>query len=336
MPLNRRQFLGASAATAGLIAAGPLAHARQSAPAGFPRQPLELLVAYPAGGGMDVTARILAKYLEPAAGHPILVVNRAGASGLIGHTWFTTQAEPDGHTLGVFASNFWQDSFFRADKRWTYRDVTPLAFLNYDPVTWIVSTRGPFAQASLMDIIEAAKRKPGTIRVAASTSTSTAFTLDQVSQYSGATFLPVAYQGGRQALTDLLGGHIDVSFGYLGEYRSQLDAGEVRVLAATSARRVPALPDVPTFNEILGRDDILWDAFRFVCVPARTPQDRQEWLAQALRKALAEPGIAEDYARLGTTPDPALNEPGRLADEYARRAQLEYEFFVRTGRLPAA
>lgn len=338
MPVDRRRFIGASAAAAGMLAAGPLAQASQRrAGAGeFPRRPLELLVAYPPGGGMDITARILARHLETTADNPVLVVNRAGASGLIGHNWLATQAEPDGHTLGVLASNFWQDSFFRAENRWTYKDIVPLAFLNYDPVTWIVSTRGPFAQADLTDVIEAAKQKPGAIRVAASTSTSTAFTLDQVSIYSGASFLPVAYQGGRQALTDLLGRHIDVSFGYLGEYRSQLDAGEVRVLAATSARRIPALPDVPTFNEVLGKDDILWDAFRFVGAPAKTPQPRQEWLAAALREALASPEIAEEYARLGATMDPALNEPGRLAEEYERRARREYEFFVSTGRLPAA
>jgi len=335
MPVDRRHFLKASGAIAGLLAASPLAFARQAG-TDFPRKPLELVVAYPAGGGMDITTRILGKYLEPVVQHPVVVVNRAGASGLIGHTWFTTQAEPDGHTMGVFASNFWQDSYFRAEGRWSVNDITPLAFINYDPVTWIVSTRGRFANADLKDVIEAARREPGSIRVAASTSTSTAFTLDQVAEYSGVTFLPVAYQGGRQALTDLLGGHIDVSYGYLGEYRSQLEAGEVRVLATTSAQRVPALKDVPTFNEVLGRDDILWDAFRFVCVPARTPEDRKEWLAASLRKALAAPGIAEEYARLGATMDPSLNEPGRLADEFARRSKLEHEFFVRTGRLKPA
>ena len=335
MPMDRRRFIKASAAAAGLFACSPLSYAREALK-DFPRRPLELLVAYPAGGGMDITTRILAKYLEPAADHSVLVVNRAGASGLIGHTWFTTQAEPDGHTMGVFASNFWQDSFFRAEGRWTHKDVTPLAFVNYDPVTWIVSTRGRFAQADLTDVIDTARREPGTVKVAASTSTSTAFTLDQVAEYSGVDFLAVAYQGGRHALTDLLGGHIDVSYGYLGEYRSQLEAGEVRVLATTSAQRLPALPEVPTFNEILGREDILWDAFRFVCVPARTPQSRKEWLTHALRKALAEPGIAEEYARLGATMDPKLNEPGRLAEEFARRSSLEYDFFIKTGRLKPA
>ncbi|WP_170235486.1 tripartite tricarboxylate transporter substrate binding protein [Verticiella sediminum] len=331
--MSRRRFLGTGAA---MLAVPPAWAQPATKLPGFPGRPLELLVAYPAGGGMDITARILAKHLEPAAGNPVLVVNRAGAAGLVGHTWLATQAAPDGHVLGVLASNFWQDSFFRSEGRWSYRDIVPIAFLNYDPVTWIVSSKGPFAQAGLTDVVEAARKNPGGIKVAASTATSTAFTLDQVARYSAVEFLPVAYQGGRQALTDLLGGHIDVSYGYLGEYRSQLDAGEVRVLAVTSAQRIPALPDVPTFNEVLGQDDVLWDAFRFVGAPAKTPQARLQWLGEALRQAIATPELAQEYVRLGATPDATLNEPGRLAEEFERRASRERDFFVKTGRLQPA
>jgi len=302
-------------------------------PKDFPQRPLELVVAYPAGGGMDLTARILAKYLEKYIERPVVVANRAGAAGLIGHAHLATEAEPDGHTIGVVASNFWQDSMFRAEGKWSYESMQPIAFVNYDPVTWIVSTKGPFKDKTLQDVVAAARANPGAVRVAASTSTSTAFVVEQVQAITGTTFLPVLYQGGRQALTDLLGGHIDLSYGYLGEYRSQMQAGQIQPIAVTSTERVPALPDTPTFNEVLDTQDIVWDAFRFVVVPKGTPPERVRWLEAAFNAALADPGLAAEYDKLGATVDRRLDSAEKVAAEVKRRADKERAYFLKTGRL---
>jgi len=141
------------------------------------------------------------------------------------------------------------------------------------------------------------------------------------------------YQGGRQALTDLMGGHIDVSFGYQGEYRGQMDAGRIKPIAVTSTKRVPSLPDVPTFNEVLGTTDIVWDAFRFVVVPKGVPEDRKKWLEAALNAALADPDIAREYAELGATVDRTLDSAQKVAAEVDRRAEAERAYFVKTGRI---
>ncbi|MDQ8732880.1 tripartite tricarboxylate transporter substrate-binding protein, partial [Bradyrhizobium sp. LHD-71] len=107
-------------------------------PNDFPKDPLELVVVYPPGGGMDITARILAKYLEKWTDHKVIVTNKAGGGGMVGHTFLSLQAPNDGHTIGVIASLYWGDGFRRSDGKFDYKSLEPIAFVNYDPVTWVI------------------------------------------------------------------------------------------------------------------------------------------------------------------------------------------------------
>jgi len=307
---------------------------RRSKPADFPTRPIELVVTYPAGGGMDITARILARHLERVISHPVIVQNRAGAAGLVGATWLAAQAPNDGHVVGVLASNFWGDALLRAEGKWSYRDMEPIGFINYDPLTWIVNTAGRFGTVGLKEILAAARDKPGTVRLSASENSPSGFLARQLEDASGAKFTTVMYQGGRQALTDLLGQHIDVSYGYLGEYRSNMEAGQVRAVGVASASRVALLKDTPTFDEVLGRPGNVWDAFRFAAVPKGTPRDRKAWLERALDVALSNPEIAAEYSKLGSTVDRSLSDGKSTSDEIERRVALERAFYARIGRLP--
>ena len=99
-------------------------------PKDFPTQPVEFIVVYPAGGGMDVTARLLAKYVEKVSGDRILVNNRTGGAGMIGHSYLATQAKPDGYTVGVLANLVWGDAMLRAQGRWSLNDLEPIGYLN--------------------------------------------------------------------------------------------------------------------------------------------------------------------------------------------------------------
>lgn len=343
--MRRRVLAGitalAGATMSGLLArpafgqAGPevLNRIRQSKPKDFPTRPIELVVTYPAGGGMDITARILAKHLERVIGHSVIVQNRAGAAGLVGATWLATQAPADGYTIGVLASNFWGDAILRAEGKWSYRDMEPIAFINYDPLTWIVHTAGPFGNGGLVEIMAAARDKPGTVRVAASENSPSGFLARQLEGRSGAKFTTVMYQGGRQALTDLLGQHIQVSYGYLGEYRSQMEAGLIKAVGVASTQRVALLKDTPTFNEVLGTDENVWDAFRYAAVPKGTPSDRKAWLEAAFNAALSDPEIVSEYAALGSTVDRTLSSGAKTAEEIERRVARERAFYVKIGRL---
>jgi len=306
---------------------------RETRPAEFPARPLELVVSYPAGGGMDIAGRVLAKYLERLIDSPVVVMNRAGGGGMVGSQWLATQAPRDGHTIAISSSNFWADALLRSEGRFGPLDLEPIAFMNYDPVTWIVHTEGRFARAGLKEIIAAAREAPAGIRLAASEATATGHLAQMVEAAANVRFNKIQYQGGRQALTDLLGRHIDVSFGFFAEYRAAVDGGKVRSVGVASPKRVALLKDVPTFNEVLGTDDIVWDAYRYVGVPRGVPAARKAWLEAAFSAALAGPAIAAEYAELGATTDPGLASARQVTEDVERRIAGQRAFYVRTGLL---
>lgn len=342
-PIRRRTIPRLAGLAAGLAALPPARaqapddairrRLRESRPAEFPARPLELVVSYPAGGGMDIAARILAKHLERLIEAPVVVANRAGAGGLIGSQWLATQARPDGHTIAISSSNFWADALLRSEGRFGPMDLEPIAFINYDPVTWIVHTEGRFARASLQDVLAAARDAPGVVRLAASEATATGHLALMVESAAKVRFNKVQYQGGRQALTDLLGQHIEVSFGFYGEYRGSVEGGKVRAIAVAGSKRVALLKDVPTFNEVLGTQDIVWDAYRHVSIPRGVPADRKAWLEAAFTAALSNPTIAAEYADTGSTTDPTLNSARLVTEDAERRIAAQRAFYVRTGLL---
>ena len=183
----------------------PKAEIAKLKPKDFPSQPIEFTVVYPAGGGMDVSARLLAKQVESLSGDRIIVNNRTGGAGMVGHSYLATQAKPDGYTVGVIASLLWGDAMLRAQGRWAYTDLEPIAYVNSDALIWVGSTEGPYKGMSIKDIVSAAKEKPNTIRVAIVPGSMWEYILDQIEANSGAKFLRVPFQGGGAGITALLG-----------------------------------------------------------------------------------------------------------------------------------
>ena len=123
-------------------------------PNDFPTAPIEYTVVYPAGGGMDVTARLLAKYVEKWSDHRIIVNNRTGGAGMVGHAYLATQAKPDGYTVGIIANLMWGDAMLRAQGRWTYTDLEPIGYLNSDALTWVGPTEGPYKDMSVKQLVD--------------------------------------------------------------------------------------------------------------------------------------------------------------------------------------
>ena len=119
----------------------PKAELAKLKPKDFPTGPIEYTVVYPAGGGMDVTARLLAKYVEKWSGDKIVVNNRTGGAGMVGHSYLATQAKPDGYTVGVLANLMWGDAMLRAQNRWAYTDLEPIGYINSDALIWIGPTQ---------------------------------------------------------------------------------------------------------------------------------------------------------------------------------------------------
>ncbi|WP_342643074.1 Bug family tripartite tricarboxylate transporter substrate binding protein [Rhodoligotrophos ferricapiens] len=314
-------------------AQGASAELEKLKPADFPDKPVELVVVYPAGGGMDYTARLLAKYMEKHFDNKVVVQNRTGGAGVIGHTYLATQAKPDGYTLGVVANTMWADSLFRANNRWTYKDFEPIAFINYDPLTWAVATDGPFKDKSLKQIIEAAKASPGTVRVAVLGGNTSEFLAEHVEVVSGAKFTKVPFQGGAPGITAALGGHVEIGGAFTAEYRGHIDAGKMRAVGVAGAQRSPTLPDTETFNEALGSNEIIWQAWRYVTVPKGIPEDRKAFLIAWVNAALDDPELQAEYRKTGALMDRNLKDPAQISAEIDKLFALESEFYKKSGRL---
>ena len=282
-------------AVVGVAAAEPNPAVAKLKPANFPTQPIEYTVVYPAGGGMDLTARLLAKYAEQASGDKILVNNRTGGAGLVGHAF--------------------------------------LAYINSDALTWVVSTDGPFKGKTAAEIIQIAKEKPGTVRVAILPGSMWEYLVEQIEQVTGAKFLRVPFQGGKPGVVALIGGNVDVAQGFYGEFQSFLDARQVVPIAVASDARVPNMKDAPTFNEILSTKDIVWNVVRYAVVPKGTPADRKAYLGAMIDAAVRNPELVAEYEKMGAFFDKSLLDSKKLPADLEVLAQRERDFYVKTGRL---
>ncbi len=303
-------------------------------PKDSPTEAITLVVVYPAGGGMDVTARLLAKYVEKYTEGRVIVENRTGGNGLIGHTYLATQAKNDGYTVGIFAGGyFWQDDILRAKGKWSYRNMEALAYINEDPNTWIVSTEGPLKDKSLKEVIDLAKQKPDTIKAAIGVDTIPQFLVEDVEMSSGAKFTKVPYQGGAPGVISMLGGHIDIAGYYFNEYKSHLEAGKVKVLGQAGAERSVYFPNTPTFNEALGVNHILWSVWRYAAVPKGAPPERVKYLEGALSAALHDPDCIKEFDNLGSKMGVKFLDAKQTAQEVDRQYKASYDFFSKMGRL---
>jgi len=337
--MNRRHLLLASG---GLLAAPTLALGQSEAetrarlarlkPAGFPREPIEFTVVYPAGGGMDMNARLLARFFEKWTGERVVVNNRTGGAGLVGHTWLATQAANDGHVVGVIANLIFADAMLRAQGRWQHTDLEPLGFLNSEGLTLVTTNDGALRGQGLREVLEGARTRPGTLRAMNVPNSIYEYMLEQLETSANTRFLKVPFQGGAPGLTALVGNNVDLGIGFFSEIRGHLQANRITPIGVTSAERSPFV-NAPTVNEVLGRNDFIWTATRWVAAPRGVPADRRAWLAAAMHAATTDPEMQQEIRGMGAVPDPALDTPEKIASHLARLAELEREFFTRTGRL---
>jgi len=337
-----RKMIAAFAAAATLCAVSSLpvqaaddtrARIESLKPKDFPAEPIEVNVVYPAGGGMDINARLAAKYFEKWTGAQAIVNNRTGGAGLVGHTYLANQAPNDGYTVAVIANLIFADSMLRAHGRWDYNKLEPIAFLNYEGINLVVSADGPYRDKSFKEMVQLAKEKPGTVRISMLPGTMFEYMVEQVEQVTGAKFLKVPFQGGAPSVTALLGGNVDIALGFYGEIRSFLEAGKLKPVGVSSSERSPFMKDTPTVNESLGRKDIVWGATRWVAVPAGVAPDRRAYLAAGFNAAVRDPELQEEFRKLGTVVDTSLDSPEKIKKHLDDLAAMEREFYQKTGRL---
>ncbi|HXD39139.1 MAG TPA: tripartite tricarboxylate transporter substrate-binding protein [Ramlibacter sp.] len=277
----------------------------QAAAAGYPERPIKLIVPFPPGSGTDVGARVLGNWLTAKTGQPVIVDNRPGGSGLIAAQAAAT-ATPDGYTL-LLTTNTTHAANPAMFKKLPYdpvKDFEPVSMVGSAGLLLLVPVDGAYKDiASLL-----AQLRPGGKQLRFGFGNSSSRIAGELLKIAtGADLLGVPYKGTPQALTDLIGRHIDFMFCDVGAALPLMMGGKLRALAATGASRELLLREVPTLQEagVKGFDMTVWSA---VFVPAKTPKETVAKLSELLRAALSDPAVRQEFANTGgrtrgSTPD---------------------------------
>jgi tripartite-type tricarboxylate transporter receptor subunit TctC len=282
------------------ILTAPPAHA-QEAGKEYPSKPIRLNVPFPAGGGTDIISRVLANRLAETLKQPVIVENKPGAGGSIGVD-ATAKSAPDGYTLvmGQTANLAINPTLYTNLPYDPVRDLVPVALVADSPVVLVVGAESRFK--TLAEIIAAAKAKPGDVTFATPGNGTVAHLVgEQLSGTAQVKMLHVPYKGAAQALTDLMGGRVDMFYSSVPSALAQIKGGKLRAIAVTSKSRSPSLPDVPTVDEsgFAGFDATTWFG---ILAPAKTPQPVIDKLNAEINAALKSPEVGEKIASEGGKP----------------------------------
>ena len=260
-------------------------------------RPITLVVSYPAGGGADLMARIIAPRLGEALGQSVVVDNKPGASGQIAGA-HVARATPDGATLLLDASSFAVNpSLYPKMAYDSAKAFTPLAVLATFPNVLVCSAG--FEARSVQDVIALARAKPGTVAYASSGNGSAQHLAGALfEERANVQLSHIPYRGGGPAMNDVMAGQVPLFFANVASALGHIRAGKMRALAVTSALRARSLPDVPTMAEVgVRKYEVLeWNP---VLAPAGLPADVQARLADAIRRALADPEVLSRIRSLG-------------------------------------
>ncbi|AOB33925.1 hypothetical protein AKI39_21520 [Bordetella sp. H567] len=290
--MTRRWLIGAALAA---LLPWTGAHAQN-----YPDHPVRLIVPYGPGQGTDTVARILAERLTTALKQAVVVENRPGAGGNIGAE-VVAKAAPDGYTLlmGTNATNAANAALYSKLPFNHVQDFAAVSLVCKLPM--IMMAAPGFKPIAVPALVQDAKTHPDTINVGLP-STSAEVILAEFKRISGARLYPVKYTSSGQAITDMVGGRLQLAIDTLAAALPQIKAGKVQAVAISSAARNPALPDTPTFAQagLPGFDLSPWNA---VYAPKGTPAPIIDRLNKEINKILADPAVQERLRNLGVEPD---------------------------------
>jgi tripartite-type tricarboxylate transporter receptor subunit TctC len=267
--------------------------------ADYPTRPVKWIVPYPPAGTTDVLARIVAQWLTEKLGQPFVIENRPGAGNNLG-TEAVVKAAPDGYTmLLVNPANGINATLYKDLNFNVIRDIAPVAGIVRTPN--VMEVTPSFPAKTVAEFIAYCKANPGKINMASSGSgTSVHLSGELFKSMTGCQMLHVPYKGAGPALTDLMGGQVDVIFDNLPSSVGHIKGGKIRALAVTSAERDPSLPDVPTVAETVpGYEATAWFG---IGMPKGTPKDVIEKVNAEVNRALADPKMRARLAELGGKP----------------------------------
>ena len=302
-------------ATALLVMAG-VTHVSTALAQTWPSSPVRIIVPYVPGGTIDITARLMAGKLSEAWGQPVVVENRGGAAGTIGAS-VVAKAAPDGYTLLLAAASeltiaqaVIKNMPFNA-----LTDFTPIVLVARSPFVLVVNAKVP--ATNLADLIALAKRQPGKLNYGTSGSgTTTHLVAELFNGAAGIKTTHIPYKGSGLMMNDLVAGQVDMAFDTIATTRPHIEAGSLRPIGATMAKRSPAAPEIPTFDE-QGLKDFVGGSWVGFLGPAGLPAPIVARV-QADVSALLAAGLADELTRRGL--DPA----GLTAPEFAALIRADH------------
>jgi tripartite-type tricarboxylate transporter receptor subunit TctC len=260
---------------------------------------ITIIQPWPAGGGSDVASRMLASMLEKELGIPVQVVNKPGAGGQIGATDFV-RSKPDGYTLLFTAVTDLASSYMIPDRKaiYTRKDFVPVALQAYDPM--MVAVKGDSPYKDLNDLVQDAKARPGMVKASASgVSSAPHLAILATQNLTGAAFAAVQFEGAAPALTALMGGHVDVGFGYVGAWVPAAKNGGVRGLAILDKeenRFFPGVKSLPSYGYQFSLPKLSGYS-----VPVGTPKAVVDVLATAMKKVVESDEHRQQLEETGQT-----------------------------------
>ena len=306
-----RYFVAAAVACATLAAA---AHAQD-----YPVRPIKMVIAFPPGGPTDLVGRLLADKLKELLGQPVIIENKAGASGAIGANEVAKSA-PDGYTLFLTTSGAVTITpNLRTDTPYdTLRDFAPISrVVNVDE---ILVVRPELGVNSANDLAVMAKAKPGTLAFASTgVGSPPHLALELFQDAAGVKFVHVPYRGAAPAITDLLGGQVIAMFADAPVLLPHITAGKLKPLGVAATQRNPALPNVPTLAE-QGYANMTVNNWYGLLAPAKTPPAIIAKLNQTVHAALSDPVLKDKLVKVGAVPAASTPEEFSkfLGEELAR------------------
>jgi tripartite-type tricarboxylate transporter receptor subunit TctC len=289
--ISRRAFIATTALTLALPA---LAQE-------YPNRPIRLIIPYAAGGSVTAIVRTIGERIAKSLGQPVVVENRGGAGGNIGSAE-VARAAPDGYTLllGTISTHAINPSLYRHLAFDALKDFTPVTLLGMLPNVLVVNANAPYHTVS--ELVAYAKAHPGKLSFASpSVGTTAHLSGEQLKAAAGIDMVHVPYKGGAPALTDLIGGNVQLMFSDIGTARQHIRTGRLRALAVSSAERSPLLPEVPTMAEA-GWRDIELAGWNGIFAPARTPAPIVERLNREIVAALNTKEVRDILVEQGLQP----------------------------------
>jgi tripartite-type tricarboxylate transporter receptor subunit TctC len=293
MKLPRRQFLHLAAGAAALPVLSRYAWAQA-----YPSRPVRIILGFAAGGGADMTARLIGQWLSERLGQQFIVENRPGAGGNIG-TEAVVKSPPDGYTLLLAGTPNTINATLYDKLNFNFiRDIAPVAAIIRQPLVMAVHPSVP--AKTVPEFIAQAKANPGKINMASGGNGTTPHVAGELfKMMTGVNLVHVPYRGAGPALTDLIAGQVQVYFAQMMASIEYIRAGKLRPLAVTIATRSDALPDIPTVSEFVpGYEAVVWQG---IGAPKKTPPEIVDKLNKEINTALADPKIKARLADLGGT-----------------------------------